>query len=109
MAEEHNDHVSESPAQYGQVLKSKIPPGTPPLAPDGLPWPEGYFDKPPRVSIEDATKRNGVRPSRYLLGRPYYTVEECENPNFTPLPDESEFVAELDAEADRREAKARKL
>lgn len=108
MTEDQNDHVSESPARYGQVIKNKLPPGTPPLAPDGLPWPEGYFDKPPRVTIEDATRRNGVRPRIYLGGRPLYTQEDLDNPNFIRPPDESEYVKELEALADKREREAQR-
>jgi len=68
-----------------------------PLAPDGLPWPEGYFDRiPPRETIEEATERYGVRPTRYFHGRAGYTTEEWSRPEFkVKLPDEPEEVQEL--------------
>ena len=91
------DRLSEQPAPYG---KSK----TLPLAPDGLPWPEGYFDRTPVLTLEEAIARFGVRPSCYRHGRPVYTPADRENPNYVfPYPSEPEWVAELEAEADRRE------
>jgi hypothetical protein len=63
----------------------------PPLAPDGLPWPPGYFDREPRVSLEESIKVHGIRPSRYWKGFPVYTAEDCQKPNYkSPYPSESE-------------------
>jgi hypothetical protein len=65
----------------------------PPLAPDGLPWPEGYHDRPPRITLEEAIARFGVRPSRYFKGFPCYTQEEASRPEFrSGLPEESAEV-----------------
>jgi hypothetical protein len=103
------DRASEDAAVYGEQAKAAIEnvewltASHPPLAPDGLPWPAGYFDKKPRVTLEEAIRSNGVRPSRYRNGFPIYTIDEFKNPNFTPLPDESEWVAELLAAAEKRE------
>lgn len=59
------------------------------LAPDGLPWPKGYSDRPPRQTLEEAVAMYGVRPSCYLNGRPGYTLEETCRPEFkVKLPDE---------------------
>ncbi len=58
-------------------------------APDGLPWPQGYLDRAPRQTLEEAVAMYGVRPSRYLNGRPGYTLEETCRPEFkVKLPDE---------------------
>jgi len=75
----------------------------PPLAPDGLPWPEGYHDRPPRITLEQAIARFGVRPSRYFKGFPCYTQEEASRPEFkSGLPDEPpEVQAAWQAEWDR--------
>ena len=77
-----------------------LPPGTPALAPDGLPWPEGYFDRPPRMTLEQAIAVHGVRPSRYYKGFPCYTQEDAGRPEFrSGLPEESpEDRAEWEAE-----------
>lgn len=80
----------------------------PPLAPDGLPWPEGYHDRPPRIALEEATARFGVRPSRYFKGFPCYTQEEAGRPEFrSGLPEESpEVQAAWQAEWDAAQAAA---
>lgn len=59
------------------------------LAPDGLPWPKGYFDRPARQSLEDAIAKYGVRPCEYYKGWPCYTWEETALPEYKgKLPDE---------------------
>ena len=96
------NRVSEDPPIYGE--KARVPANHPPLAPDGLPWPTGYFDKKLRVTLEEAIKSSGVRPSMYRNGVPVYTDEDCKNPNYEfPYPPEPEWIAEILAEADRRE------
>lgn len=52
------------------------------LAPDGLPWPPGYFDKTPRIKFEDALAKHGVRPNHYHKGWPIYTEAETSRPEF---------------------------
>lgn len=52
----------------------------PPLAPDGLPWPPGYFDVNPKMTFEKALAKYGVRPNHYFKGRPVYTQAERDNP-----------------------------
>lgn len=65
------------------------------LAPDGLPWPKGYFDRPARETVEEATAKYGVRPSEYYKGWPCYTAEETERPEFkSQLPEEPIEVQE---------------
>ena len=74
------------------------PSATPsPLAPDGLQWPEGYFDRiPPKQTIEDATAMFGVRPTLYAHGWPCYTTEETMKPEYKgALPDEPEEIQAL--------------
>jgi len=68
-----------------------------PLAPDGLPWPEGYFDRiPPKQTIEEATKQFGVRPNRYAHGRPCYSTKETSLPQYKGvIPKESPETEEL--------------
>ncbi|MEI6233087.1 MAG: hypothetical protein WCT04_08540 [Planctomycetota bacterium] len=100
------DRVSEEAPTYGarnRVVTYEFPPRTA-LAPDGLPWPEGYFDSKLRVTLDDAIARSGVRPSKYMFGRPLYTQEDRDNPNYIDRykPD-PEWIAEILAEADRRE------
>ena len=64
----------------------------------GPAYPEGYFDSPPKITIEEAERRFGVRPCRYFKGRPIYTKEEMGNPGFKwPYPSEDEWVAEVQA------------
>src|SRR5438067_1478013 len=59
------------------------------LAPDGLPWPEGYFDQAPKQTLEEAIEIYGVRPTHYVFGRPGYTPEEYARPEFKcKMPDE---------------------
>jgi len=66
------------------------------LAPDGLPWPPGYFDRMPRETFEDALKNYGVRPNHYKWGWPIYTEAETKRPEFiNTIPPES---PELEAE-----------
>src|SRR6185295_15645174 len=63
------------------------------LAPDGLPWPKGYSDRPPRQTLEQAVAMYGVRPCCYLNGRPGYTLEETCRPEFkVKLPDEPAWI-----------------
>lgn len=52
------------------------------LAPDGLPWPEGYFDRQPKQSLEEAIAMYGVRPRHYFHGWPGYTLEETLRPEY---------------------------
>ena len=52
------------------------------LAPDGLPWPVGYFDGPVKITMEQAVAAHGVRPSIYKYGRPVWQPLEYTNPNF---------------------------
>ena len=67
------------------------------LAPDGLPWPEGYFDRiPPKQTLEEATTMYGVRPTLYSHGWPCYTMAETQMPEYKGrLPDEPEEVQAL--------------
>ena len=59
------------------------------LAPDGLPWPKGYFDRTPRQSLEEAIAMYGVRPSEYWKGWPCYTPEDAARPEYKgTFPDE---------------------
>lgn len=61
----------------------------PRLAPDGLPWPPGYFDCRPRKTFEEALAAYGVRPNHYFKGWPVYTDVEASKPEFKAvLPDE---------------------
>jgi hypothetical protein len=93
------DRASEACAAYGSTVIRATP-----LAPDGLPWPEGYFDRIPKVTLEEAIAEYGVRPSRYHFGLPSYSEDDCRKPNFKDkLPPEPDYVAELIAETDRRE------
>jgi hypothetical protein len=81
------------------AAKHALPPGTPALAPDGLPWPEGYFDRPPRVTLEEAIRTFGIRPSCYYMGRPSWTPEERRNPAFRwPYPPEPVWASDLASE-----------
>jgi len=97
---ESSDRVSEDAPPYGVLPPNGVRTS---LAPDGLPWPGGYFDKKPRITLEKAIQKNGVRPHHYYCGWPVYTQAERDNSNYIfPYPDESEWVAELEAEADRR-------
>ena len=60
------------------------------LAPDGLPWPPGYFDRMPRETFEEALQHYGVRPNRYMLGWPVYSEAETTRSDFKNIiPDES--------------------
>lgn len=104
------DRVSEGSAKYGAKRKAVKGKARPKLAPDGLPWPKGYFDRvPPRVTLEEAIRNCGVRPKLYRHGVPVYSVEDMSNPNYKfPLPSEDKWVAELDALADQREKELRK-
>ncbi len=102
--------VSQEHAEFGMRIDD---PATimarraayPTLAPDGLPWPDGYFDRPLKVTLEETIADCGVRPSKYLCGRPLYTISDRQNPNFRfPFPPEpDEYIAELLTEAERRE------
>jgi hypothetical protein len=67
-----------------------------PNAPDGLPWPEGYFESPPKKTLEEATAEYGVRPRIYFKGWPLYSTAETNLPEFkVQLPDEPpEVLAE---------------
>lgn len=98
------EHVSEDSAKYGAKRKSAKAKPRPKLAPDGLPWPEGYFDRvPPRVTLEQAIRDSGVRPRFYSHGVPRYTQEDYSNPNYRfPYPSEDAWVAELGADAERK-------
>ena len=59
------------------------------LAPDGLPWPKGYFDSPVRQSLEEAVEMYGVRPTEYYKGGPCYSAEETARPEYKgKLPEE---------------------
>jgi hypothetical protein len=71
-----------------------------PLAPDGLAWPEGYFDNPPKMTLEEATAEYGVRPTIYFKGWPAYTTAETQRPEFKcRMPEEApELEAQWEAE-----------
>ena len=72
-----------------------------PLAPDGLPWPEGYFDTAPKCThFKRRSQIHGIRPRNYLGGLPVYTTEDTQDPNFKmTIPDESpELEAQWEAE-----------
>jgi len=78
----------------------------PALAPDGLPWPEGYFDRAPVLTLEEAIREFGVRPSRYILGRPAWSPDERRNPAFKwPYPPEPEWASDLAAEEEAQKPK----
>ena len=88
-----------SQAAPAEATKPELPPGRPALAPDGLPWPEGYFDRPIKVPLEDAIRQFGVRPSHYVHGVPIWSPEERRNPAFRwPYPPEPVWAADLAAE-----------
>jgi hypothetical protein len=74
------------------------------LAPDGLPWPEGYFDGPVKITLEQAIEAHGIRPSVYKRGRPVWQLHELQNPNYTStLPEEPpELVAKWTREANQK-------
>ncbi|HLX59686.1 MAG TPA: hypothetical protein VKX17_00255 [Planctomycetota bacterium] len=93
--DDNSDRVSEELPRYGEPVKIRQAQHAP-LAPDGLPWPEGYFDFPIRVTLEEAIKRNGIRPSKYSHGRPLYTAEDRQNPKYIfEYPPETEWVKDL--------------
>lgn len=104
------EHVSEGSAKYGTKRRTAKSKARPKLAPDGLPWPEGYFDRvPPRVTLEEAMRDSGVRPKLYRHGVPVYDEEDCSNSNYKfPFPPEPEWVAEILAAAEKREKNAGK-
>src|ERR1043165_4262909 len=80
-------HVSKVP----QTAKAKPKPRVKrsKRAPDGLPWPKGYFDRPPRQTLEEALRIHGVRPTEYYKGWPCYSPEETALPDYkSKLPDE---------------------
>ena len=81
------------------------------LAPDGLPWPKGYFDRTPRQSLEEAIAMYGVRPSEYWKGWPGYSLEEMALPDFKslPPPEAPELIEEWRKECDDWDAKQSKL
>ena len=79
----------------GQTLAAAVAPGA---FLNGPAYPESYFDCPPKITIEEAEKRFGIRPSKYFKGRPIFTEEEMSNPAFKwPYPPEDEWVAEVQA------------
>lgn len=71
-----------------------------PLAPDGLPWPEGYFDTAPKINLEEAVQRYGLRPKKYFGGLPVYTSDQMEDPKFKMVipPESPELEAQWQAE-----------
>lgn len=76
-------------------------------APDGRPWPEGYFDRTPRMTFEAALGQYGVRPNHYHKGWPVYTDAEASLPEFrSPIADEPAEVQEYwNAQWEKWEAK----
>jgi hypothetical protein len=85
--------ASEAAGGYGKKRRTRVNKS---LAPDGLPWPEGYFDCPPRITLNDAIRRRGVRPSKYFKGMPLYTDADRQNPGYiSPYPSEPEWADEL--------------
>ena len=65
------------------------------LAPDGLPWPDGYFDRPLKITLEQAIEDHGIRPSVYKRGRPVWQLHEVTNPNYkSTLPEEPPELVE---------------
>lgn len=80
------------------------------LAPDGLPWPEGYFDRPPRQTFEEAIAIHGVRPSHYRYGWPAYTLADMALPGFksAPPPEPPELEKKWRKECDDWDAKQKK-
>jgi len=78
------------------IDKQKVPA----LAPDGLPWPPGYFDCMPKETFEQALANYGVRPNHYLKGWPVYTQAERDNPAYicTIPPESPELEAKWKAE-----------
>jgi hypothetical protein len=76
------------------------------LAPDGLPWPPGYFDQKPRMTFSAALKKHGVRPNHYHKGWPVYTKAETTRPEFhSDIMDEPQEIQDAwNAEWERRES-----
>ena len=67
-----------------------------PLAPDGLPWPPGYFDRAPRKTFDEALKEYGVRPNQYIKGWPVYTAAETTRPEYKGvIPEEAPELEQL--------------
>ncbi|MCY3020455.1 MAG: hypothetical protein NTW87_15655 [Planctomycetota bacterium] len=92
--------VSLADLQRLAAVRVSARPPAAPLAPDGLPWPEGYFERTPVVPLEEATRRFGVRPRRYCHGRPVYTDEDARNPAYKwPYPAEPEWEEDLKTDA----------
>ncbi|MCZ7645053.1 MAG: hypothetical protein M5U26_07180 [Planctomycetota bacterium] len=83
----------------GKTLAAAVPAGA---FLDSPAYPAGYFDCPPKITLEEAEKRFGVRPRRYFKGRPIYSQEEMEHPAFQwPHPPEDAWVREVQAARSR--------